>query len=377
MTALAISPTFPAKKELSLNILQDYISFLDRTERTTKAYLTNLRQFFAWIRFKRIPAPARPDVLAYRQWLQEFHPAIKLDLTVPEGFAFRTDHAGKPLQLEPCRSSTVKAYLQAVKAFFKWTAAEGLYPNIAENIHAPKVATTHNKDSLTAAEVVDVEQHIQAESKSKIEKLENDANKKDLPGRLSRAQIQAKRLTALYLLAVNAGLRTVELSRANIRDFESKGSRAWLWVWGKGHTSPDTRKALAPEVAQALREYLAVRNDNPTAGSPLFAATGNRSNGKRIAPTTISTMLKQALQAAGYDSPRLTAHSLRHTTAAAVMELSHDNIYQTQQYLRHASPATTEIYLDRGNLEADNQTAVSLYAFYHASAPHDSNQGSI
>ena len=99
----------------------------------------------------------------------------------------------------------------------------------------------------------------------------------------------------MYLLAVNAGLRTIEISRANIKDLEIKGGNAYLYVWGKGHTEADTKKPIAYEVYTAIQEYLNNRSDYITANSPLFVSTGNRSGGKRIASTTISTMLKRAM----------------------------------------------------------------------------------
>ena len=116
---------------------------------------------------------------------------------------------------------------------------------------------------------------------------------------------------------------------------------------------------------EAVKDYLESRTDNPTQAAPLFVATGNRSGGKRLAPTTISTMLKRALQAAGFDSENITAHSLRHTAGNNVMELTNDNLYLTQQYMRHSSPVTTEIYLHRNTERQESEIAQQLYNRYH------------
>ena len=165
-------------------------------------------------------------------------------------------------------------------------------------------------------------------------------------------------------------------ARANIRDIETKGDQAFIYIWGKGHSEPDIRKPLAPEVKAALDDYLAARTDNPTGSSPLFTSTGNRSRGKRIAPTTISTILKKALQAAGYDSERITPHSLRHTAGTAVMQLSGD-LYITQKYMRHSNPATTEIYLHNQTESQEAEIARMLYDLYHSEpeAPAAITQG--
>ena len=85
-------------------------------------------------------------------------------------------------------------------------------------------------------------------------------------------------------------------------------------------------------------------------------------------------MLKRALQSAGFDSDRITAHSLRHSTAQAVMNLTGNNIYQTQQYLKHSSPKTTEIYLENDNTAQDEAIARRLYQYYHREGPAEQNR---
>ena len=344
------------------SLLSSFISFIDRGDKTTRTYTTNLRQFFAWMKYGSIEQPARSDIADYREWMTAEHDAIQLDMTTPAGWKYRTDRNGNR-QKVICKPNTVKQYLQSVKQFFSWTAAEGLYPNIAANIHAPKISEVHRKDSLTAHDVQTIEESITSTAAAR-QAAAADAEK-DTAGRVQRSTEQGKRLFAIYSLAVNAGLRTIEISRANIKDIEVKNGAACLYVWGKGHAEPDAKKPLAPEVYAAIKEYISSRSDNPTGNSPLFVATGNRSGGSRLAPTTISTMIKEAMKTAGYDSERLTAHSLRHTTGQNVMQITGDNIYQTQQYMRHSNPKTTEIYLDNETAEEDAQIAQTLYNHYH------------
>lgn len=365
MTALTTSSPaaiIPAS-DLQPALFEDFISFIDRGARTTKTYITNLRQFAAWLQYTATSRPTRHDILSYRQYLSAEHDAIQLDAGA--GWKYRLDSKGNRYTVT-CRPNTVKQYLQSVKQFFAWTAAEGLYPNIAANIHAPRIRTdTHRKEALAAADVLQIEKSIQQAAQRKAEAAAG--YRKDTAGRIKRATEQGKRDYAIYLLAVNAGLRTVELSRATIKDLELKGGHAVLYVHGKGHTEADTKKPLAPEVYAAIKDYLDSRSDRPTSNSPLFVSTGNRSGGKRIAETTISKLLKKALQQAGYDSERITAHSLRHTAGTAVMEMT-GNLYTAQTYMRHASPATTEIYLHSNTEKLEAETAQQLYRFYHAQA---------
>ena len=355
-------------------LFSDFVSWIDRSEKTTRSYLVNLRQFMAWLKYADVINPQREDIISYRQWLTAEHDAIALDLQSPRGWSYRTDPAGNPQRI-CCRPNTVAQYLRTVCQFFKWTAANNLYPDIAANVHAPKVKhDTHRKDALTAGEVLQIEQSITAQGAAKQAAAQQAA--KDKAGRTQRSTEQSKRLYAMYLLAVNAGLRTIEISRANVKDFETKGGQAWLYIWGKGHTEPDQKKPLAPEVAAALNDYLRSRSDKPTGTSPLFVSTGNRSGGKRIATTTISTMLKRAMQEAGFNSERLTAHSLRHTAGTAVQELT-GNLYTTQQYMRHSNPATTEIYLHNDTEKAEASIAQQLYNLYHGTGTAEGSRSKL
>lgn len=345
------------------DLFQEFTAYIDRNERTTRGYLANLRQFAAWCRYAEVCRPERQDIINYRNWLSSEHDAIQLDNCSPAGWSYRTTRAGDPVKVI-CKPATVRAYLQSVKQFFSWAAASGyMATNIAQNIHAPKITESHKKDSLTPAEVQAIEASISARAATKTAAAA-DA-RKDSTGKIQRSTEQGKRLYAMYLLAVNAGLRTIEISRANVRDLETKGGRTYLYIWGKGRSEPDQKKPIAPEVKAAIDDYLSSRSDSPTGSSPLFVSTGNRSKGKRIATTTISTMLKTAMVEAGYDSDRLTAHSLRHTTGQAVMEITGRNIYQTQMYMRHSSPKTTEIYLENDTTEQDADIARKLYQKFH------------
>lgn len=322
-------------QDITEALFADFVAWIDRSEKTTRSYLTNFKQFLLWIQGQEIPRPARADILSYREYL--------------------TTKGLKP--------NTVTAYMRSVKQFFKWTAANGIYPDIAANIHAPKVDHQHHKkDCLTAQQVLTIEQSITDQAAARAQAAAGAT--KDKEGRMQRSTEQGKRLYAMYLLAVNAGLRTIELHRANVKDLEVMDGQAWLYIWGKGRTEPDQKKPLAQEVYEALKDYLQSRTDHPTGASPLFVSTGNRSNGQRIATTTISTMLKRAMQEAGFNSTHLTAHSLRHTAGTAVQEITSD-IYQTQKYMRHASPATTEIYLHNDTSKQEAKIAQQLYKLYH------------
>ena len=364
MEALEIynSRNLTPAQDFNPGLFDDFIAWIDRSEKTTRSYTTNFRQFIAWLKYTAIRNPQRQDIISYRQWLTAEHEAIKLDPDSITGWKYRTDAHGNPLKIN-CKPNTIAQYLRSVCQFFRWTAANNLYPDIAANIHAPKLRhDRHSKEALTAPEVLAIEKSIAQRAQERTQAAQ-DAQK-DTAGRMQRSTEQGKRIYAMYLLAVNAGLRTIELNRANVKDLVTKGGQTWLYIWGKGRTEADQKKPIAPEVAAAVKEYLKSRTDKPTGNGPLFVSTGNRSGGKRIAPTTISTMLKRAMQEAGFDSERITAHSLRHTAGTNVQEIT-GNLYATQLYMRHSNPATTEIYLHTETEQAEAGIAQQLYNLYH------------
>ena len=188
-------------------LFSDFVRWIDRSEKTTRTYLTNLKQFMAWLRYAGVTNPVREDIISYRQWLTFEHDAITLSKASQNGWEYRQDATGNPIKII-CKPNTIAQYLRSVCQFFRWTASNNLYPDIAQNIHAPKIKhNTHKKDALTPNEVLQIENSISEQTKAKKQFAAYE--KKDTQGRIQRSQEQGKRLYAMYLLAVNAGLRTI------------------------------------------------------------------------------------------------------------------------------------------------------------------------
>ena len=304
--------------QFSADYFSRFIDYTDRKDSTVKGYLTCIRQFMLWMQQNNITQPGRDDIKAYR------------------------DH----LTNSDLATGTQQQYLRAVKHFFKWTAAEGLYPNVADNIHGAKVRhDVFKKDPLPL----------------------NDAYR--VAETIDRSDEQGKRLYCIFLLCVTCGLRCIEINRANVGDLKTAGDRCYLWVQGKGHDEKDTPVWIIPEVKEAITEYLHTREAEATAKSPLFTSTSNRSKGKRISTTTISTTIKELLIKAGYDSDRITAHSLRHTSNTAAYITSH-NIYVAQKHARHSSPEITVGYVHAEERE-QRQTEQQIYDYLFKGATTD------
>ena len=119
-------------------------------------------------------------------------------------------------------------------------------------------------------------------------------------------------------LMLRTGLRTIEVSRADIGDIVSKRGRRILKVWGKGHSEKDDFVVLTNEAYKPIKDYLKHR---PEAGpeEPLFACEGLDSKGRRMSTRRIQAICKEGLRSIGLDGHEYSAHSLRHTTGTQIL----------------------------------------------------------
>ncbi len=229
-------------------------------------------------------------------------------------------------------ASTVNAYLTAVRAFYRWTEARRIYPNVAAGVKGVKVSKKSGREALTPAQAVRVLQPA------------GDG-------------LEALRDFAMVNLMTRRGLRTVEVSRADVGDIRQVGGRAVLYVQGKGYADKGDFVVLSDAVLAPIHAYLAARG-HVDDSEPLFAAHGNRNRGGRMTTRSISRIAKQSMARAGVSSPHLTAHSLRHT-AVTFSLMAGATVQEAQAMARHSNVDTTLIYahnLER--LEAHAEAAV-------------------
>lgn len=293
------------------SLFDRWLRFVDAADKTEETYTRNIRQFAIYLDDTGETRPTRETVLAYRDALAA---------------------AGK-------KPATIQGYMTAVKLFFQWTEAEGLYPNVAAHVKGAKLDTAHKKDWLSADQV------------------------KRLLSIPDRSTLTGARDYALLSLMVTTGLRDVSVAAARVGDLEEKcGGEMVLYYLCKGHDERSTYVKIAAPVQRALAAYLAMRGEeDPSA--PLFASAANRNDGGEMTTRSISRIVKNALISAGFNSDRLTAHSLRHT-AATLNLLNGGTPEETQQMLNHKSIVTTQIYvhaLERAKNQSENRIAAALF----------------
>ena len=119
---------------------------------------------------------------------------------------------------------------------------------------------------------------------------------------------------------------------------------------------------LPAQVENLINQYLQKRG-NYSPSDPLFAGIGNRNINGRLNTISISRIVKTAFKSVGLDSKRLTAHSLRHSAATAML-LNGVDLVKVQQILRHKNVNTTLIYshhLERLKNHGEDAAANSFF----------------
>lgn len=293
--------TTGTRQEITWDLYGRFVSYVDAMPRTVESYTKTLRYFFSYLADNGITYPSKVDVLAYRDSLKATH-----------------------------KATTVQAYMVPVRLFFRWAAQEGIYPDAADHVKGAKVGKAYRKQALTSNQAKAI-LHV-------------------IPDNL-----RGLRDYAIIALMLTGGLRTIEVSRATIGNLSTIGDDAVLYVQGKGCDDANAYVKLPAQVEKAIRSYLIARG-KADESEPLFASTSNNNAGQPMTTRSISGLVKGYMRAAGYDSDRLTAHSLRHT-AATLNLLNGGTLEETQELLRHSNPATTMIYAHTISRTSNNSEA--------------------
>ena len=268
--------------------IEAYLADIDVCEKSRTTYRRALRNFTAWLDPAGVGQATRADIMAYKRHLEDTYSA-----------------------------ATTSAYLVAVRGLYAWLAAQGIYPDVAQGIRGARQQAHSSRDALT----VEQARALISDEAETVAELRN------------RAMIN---------LMLRRGLRTIEVARADIGDLRQMGGEAVLYVQGKGHAGKDDFVVLGDEVLRPINAYLATRSDIED-DAPLFAAVGNRNGGGRMTTRSISRIVRDAYRAHGIVSPRITAHSLRHSCVTLAL-MGGATVQEAQGMARHADISVTLRY---------------------------------
>ena len=296
---------------ISETLIADWLDYNKAKSPTTiKTYNAALKNFFGWLNINEVKSPCRRDVEEY---------------------------SGELCKTKSLR--TARLYVTAVKVFARWCSSIGVYLDFAAGVAAPALEEEEETHAREALELDEARKVLKSFSGKTDEKSLRDA--------------------LMIRLMMNCGLRSVEVIRLDANDIEHRHNKIYLKVWGKGRKGKTARVEISKTIYNMILDYLNARHSKRKAGEPMFVSTSNRNREQRLQTQTVSRLAKRTLQSCGLDSATLTCHSLRHTAASLLLEMT-DNIFAVQKFLRHRNPKTTQIYISDAAVRKNN--SVSLLA---------------
>ncbi|MGN0918343.1 MAG: tyrosine-type recombinase/integrase [Oxalobacter sp.] len=263
-------------------------------EKTRRTYRAGLLNFAAWCHANGI---SEPDTGSLNLW--------------------------KAYLLDCYQAATAQTYLAAVKLFCKWLAVHGFGKDIGLPVKGIKSELGFRKDCLSENDMQKVLGCL--ETKIKKAKKHESCFAREL------------RNYAIVLLITTCGLRVSEVSSLDMGDLDAVLNQPVLWVYGKGRNGKTDFVSVPPALKILLVKYFNIRHrltKGFMASEPMFISYSRNSYGKRLSARTISQIVKKALIDAGFNSSRLTAHSLRHTAVTLALKAG-ATLQQVQQYARH------------------------------------------
>ena len=248
-------------------------------------------------------------MVQYFRWIESSGRVMK-GMTAADIMSFKSNLIKQKLS-----ALTISSYLTAVRRFYAWTENTMLYPNIARSVRPPRGKKGFKKMHLNESEASELLTYLKAKS---------------------------LRDYAIVNLILRTGLRTIEVIRADIGDIKHKRGRRILKVWGKGFDDKENFVILGDATWGPIQEYLNTRGKTRK-DEPLFLTDGKGHRGARMSTRSVQYVCKEAMKSIGLDGHEYSAHSLRHTTAVLILKNGGD-WQDVQRVLRHASPATSQIY---------------------------------
>ena len=275
--------------------IEGFIASRHCSENTARTYRNGIRQMLKYFAAQAITAPTTADV----------------------------DNFINKLRADKKSDSTLRLYVTITKLFFSYLAKHGIYRDVAADCEPLRLdkSTTHNKESLS------------------------DAQAKKLLAAVKGSDVKARRDKAIIALALCTGVRTIEISRANVENFVDCGSYWTLAVIGKRRTKADEKVKVAPIVAKMINDYLNLRGSVED-DAPLFASNANNNSryGVRLSAQSVGKTIARYMKLAGIKTKFNSAHSTRHFAAETALNAG-INIREVQSMLRHRSLNTTLIYI--------------------------------
>lgn len=280
--------------DLMVNNIDNFIRSLDISSSSKITYKKQVGEFIKWLYKKSITNLSKEIILEYKEWLRD---------------------------IKNLKPGTVSNYIVTLRIFFNWAESQNITPNISKGVKGCKRERGFKKDALNLKQV------------KKILSFVDDENISNL------------RDYAIVNLMIRTGLRVTEICNINTDDIIKKDNDTILYIKGKGRESKDEFVVLTEETLYPINNYLRNKSlDHKfSTNNILFVSHSKNNLGSRLTTRSISRIVKNKLIETKLSTPRLTAHSLRHT-AITLSLLGGSSLQEAQALARHQNINTTLIY---------------------------------
>lgn len=269
-----------------LELVNEYLRNTDIRENSRQKYRDNLYYYVGWLtrNVDDVRNATKANVIEYKKYLME----------------------------RKLSAATIENYLVSVRQFYRYLESCGYCDDIAIGVRSLKRSHDIRKEYLSPDQV------------------------KTLLQSINRTGLIGQRNYAIVYLMVTTGIRCTEVSRLNISDLSS----SYIMVQGKGYWTADRRVEITDMLYDILVQYIEDRGEVDNK-APLFV--NHCYYHGRFTSVSISKLIKKLLRSIDLDSPRLTAHSLRHTAAINALKTG-CSVTQVRDMLGHRSVITTDLY---------------------------------
>lgn len=299
-------------------LINQYLGERDIMQSSIRIYRYTIHYFFRWLvnNGHDSGSPERTDVISYKRDLKTKY-----------------------------RSATVALYINSIKGFFRWCNERGICDNITSGVRNEKRMHTFSRDPLTTDQVQGLFDSIGTD-----------------------AIIDLRDRAIIYLLYFN-GLRVIEATRIYHGDIDLVNNRVFIIGKGQHERQPVD---INPIVASALDNYIQEKHNAGLSVSdkdPLFVS---HTTSTALKPTWVSELISTRMVKAGIKTPKITAHSLRHSAAVHMINGGYD-LYAVQLFLRHSDTNTSRIYTRYAEENKLKQRAPTMYLHKQIKTTYNNN----
>lgn len=300
------------------DILREFLFYHEtikgHSKKTIDEYFFDLRTFFRFLKVHKnlVPRDSVFEDISIMDVDIDFVKSVSIS-DVYEYLAFlsrdRAKHANSRSTGYGLSANSRARKIAVIRSFFKYLTlkANKLSENPVADLDSPKL-----RKSLPRYLSIE-------ESKKLLNSVDGKFQERDY---------------CILVIFLNCGLRISELAGLDLSDIRSDSIR----VLGKGNK--ERVVFLNDACVDAINGYIAVRKNIDAIDKRALFLSSRRT---RISTSTIHSLVKKHLLAAGLDSTRYSSHKLRHTAATLMLQSGVD-VRTLQELLGHEHLNTTQIY---------------------------------